>query len=133
MELVVGGKDGVRLEGDTESALEEISLEDDDDQSNGRQSQVKTVRNSVSEDLSKIPGIWCHGGKDAINGERHDGTVIKESDNQDHERRELELVGKDEDGEADDDTDGNGAGVDGVVPHTLEDDTRSADGVNDGR
>ena len=33
---------------------------------------------------------------------------------------------------ADDDTDGDGAGVDRVVPHTLEDDTGTADDVDDG-
>ena len=34
--------------------------------------------------------------------------------------------------EADDDTDGDGAGVDQVVPHTLEDDMGTTDDVDDG-
>lgn len=47
--------------------------------------------------------------------------------------REVELEGERENREADDDTDGDSAGVDRVVAHTLEDDTRTADGVHDCR
>jgi hypothetical protein len=43
------------------------------------------------------------------------------SDDQHHERREVKLVGKGEDSKADNNTDGDGAGVDGIVAHTLED------------
>lgn len=43
------------------------------------------------------------------------------------------MVGEGEDSEADNDTDRDGARVDGVVAHTLEDDTGTADGVDDGR
>ena len=92
--------------------------------------EVETVSNGIGEDLGQVPGVGGVRGQDTIDRESHDGTVVEERDDQDHERREVELVGKGEDGEADDDTDGHSAGVDGVVAHTLEDDTRSANGVD---
>jgi len=98
-----------------------------------RGSQVEAVSNSESEDLCQIPGIRGCRGQHTIDGEGHDGTIVEKSDDKDHEGREVELVGEGEDGEADDDTDGDGAGVDGVVAHPLEDDTGLADGVDDGR
>jgi len=136
VELTIVGIDrgsGKVLEGDTELVLEEVGLKDHNDKDNGRNGQVQSVGNSKGKDLSQVPTVRCHRGQDTIDGKSHDGTVVQQSDDKDHEGREVEFVGKGEDGEADDDTDGNGAGVDGVVPHTLEDDTRSADGVNDGR
>jgi hypothetical protein len=45
---------------------------------------------------------------------------------------EVELVRKCQDTEANDDKDSDGASVDRVVAHALEDDTGSADGVDDG-
>lgn len=94
--------------------------------------QVDTVGNSVGEDLRKIPAVRSHRGQDTIDGEGHDSTIVEQRNDQHHERREIELVGEREDGEADDDTDGDSTGVDGVIPHALEDDTGSADGVDDG-
>lgn len=92
----------------------------------------KTVSNSVSIDLGQVPAIGSVRRKDTVDGEGHDGTIVEERDDKNHERREVELVDKGEDGEADDDTDGDGTSVNGVVTHTLEDDTRLADGVDDG-
>lgn len=94
--------------------------------------QVKTIGNGVGENLGQIPTIRSHRRQDTVDGESHDGTVVEKRNDKNHEWRELELVTEREDGEADDDTDGDGASVDGVVTHTLEDDTRTANGVDDG-
>ena len=98
-----------------------------------REREVETVRDGVREDLSETPTVGAVRGQDTVDGEGHDGTVVEEGDDQNHERREVELEREGEDGEADDDTDRDGASVDGVVPHTLEDNTRAANGVDDGR
>ena len=118
------------LERDTELVLEEVGLEDDDNEDDGGQGKVKTVCDSEGEDLSQVPSVGGVGRQDTIDRERHDGTVVQERDDKNHERREVELVGKREDGEADNDTDGDGAGVDGIVAHTLEDLTRALDSVD---
>ena len=97
-----------------------------------REREVETVRNGVGEDLSEIPAVRLVRGQDTVDGEGHDGTIVEKGDDQDHERREVELEREGEDGEADNDTDGDRARVDGVVAHTLEDDARAADGVDDG-
>ena len=44
----------------------------------------------------------------------------------------LKIVSEGKDGEADDDMDGDGTGVDRIVPHALENDTGTANSVNDG-
>jgi hypothetical protein len=74
-----------------------------------------------SHGYTKGPGIRSVRGQGTVDGEVHDSTFVVECDDQDHERREIKLVGKGEDSKADDDTDGGGAGVDGIVAHTLED------------
>lgn len=71
--------------------------------------------------------------KERTDREGHDRSVVEERDDKNHEGREVELKGERHDGESKDDTDGDGAGVDRVVAHPLEDDTRLADGVDDGR
>lgn len=70
--------------------------------------------------------------QDSVEGQGHDGTIVQDSNDQDHEWREVELPDEGHQGEADDDSDGNGTGVDSVVSHTLEDDSGTSDGVNDG-
>lgn len=94
--------------------------------------EVETVGHSVGVDLSQVPTIRSARWEHTIDGQGHDGTIVEKGDDKNHEGREFELVGEDKDGEANDDTDGDGASVDGVVPHTLEDDTGSSDGVDDG-
>ena len=64
--------------------------------------------------------------------EGHDDSIV-EGNGQNHEGREVELVGESEDGETDDNTDGDSVAIDRVVPHMLENDTGTMDGVNDGR
>ena len=76
------------------------------------QRKVQTIGNSKGENLGQVPTVGRHGRKYAIDGEGHDGTVVEESNNQDHERREIELVREREDGKADDDTDSDGASID---------------------
>lgn len=119
-------------ETNAELVVEEGGLADDDDESDGGEREPETVGDGVGEDLGQVPRVGGVRGQDTVNGEGHDGTVVEERDDKDHERREVELVGEGEDTEADDDTDGDGAGVDRVVAHTLEDDTGSADGMDDG-
>ena len=60
------------------------------------------------------------------------GSIVEEGNDQNHEGREVELVSERKDGGADDDTDSDSAGVDRILPHTLENDTGIADGMNDG-
>ena len=129
--VVVGRLARTTGEGRTERIGEPGSADDDRDEGDSRQREVETVRKSVGEDLGKIPRVGRVRGQDTVNGKGHDGTVVEQGDDQDHEWREVELEREGEDREADDDTDGNGAGVDRVVPHTLEDDTGTADGVDD--
>lgn len=70
--------------------------------------------------------------QDSVEGQGHDGTVVQDSDDQDHEWREVELPDESHQGEADDNSDGDGTGVDGVVSHTLENDSGTSNGVNNG-
>ena len=132
MEHTIVGVWDIRLETDAEVILEEGSLQDDNHKDDGGQGEVQAISDGESEDLSEIPTIWSHGWQDTIDRESHDGSVVKEGNDQNHEGWEVELVREGEDGEADDDTDGDGAGVDRIVPHTLENDTGTTNGVNDG-
>ena len=67
------------------------SADNDRDEGDSRQREVETVRKSVGEDLGKIPGVGRVRGQDTVNGKRHDGTVAKKGNDQDHEWREGEL------------------------------------------
>ena len=95
-----------------------------------RNRQVDTISNSICENLSQVPRVRRIRRQDTVNRKCHNRAVVKKGNNQNHERREIEFVRERKDREADDDTDGDGACVDGVVTHTLEDDTRAADGVD---
>lgn len=91
----------------------------------------------------KSRGCWTGGrgleisqqakrkGGERTDGKGHDRAVVEERDDEDHERREIELERKGHDRETEDNTDGDGAGVDRVVAHALEDDSGLADGVDD--
>jgi len=118
---------------DTESVLEEAGVVHDSEQSDRRGGEVQTVADTVGEHLSQIPRVGSLRWQDSVEGQGHDGTVVEHSNDKDHERWELELPTEDHDGEANDDSDGDGTGVDGVVSHSLEDDSRTVNGVNNGR
>ena len=107
-------------------------IDSDGNEGDGREGKVQTIGDGVGEDLGQIPTVWFIRGQDTVDGESHDGTIVEEGNDKNHEGREVELEGKGEDGEADDNTDGDSASVDGVVTHTLENDTGSANGVDDG-
>ena len=132
MEHTVVGGDWNGLEGDAKLILEEGGLQDDNNKGDGGQGEVQAVSNSESEDLDKIPTVWIHRRQYTIDRERHDCTVVEEGNDQNHEGGEVKLVGEGEDGETDDDTDGDSASVNRIVPHTLENDTGTTNGVNDG-
>jgi hypothetical protein len=117
---------------DTESVLEEGGVSHDGVESKGGSSEVETVTDTVGKDLGQIPRVRGGGWQDSVEGQGHDGTVVKDSDDKNHERREIKLPTEGHDGKADDDTDGNGTGVDGVVSHSLENNSGSVDGVNNG-
>lgn len=101
--------------GDAKLVREEGGLDDDDIEDDGTEGEVETVSKGKGEDLSEVPRVGGRGGKNAVEGEGHDGSVVEEGDDEDHERREVKLEGKGHDGETDDDTDGDGASVDRVV------------------
>ena len=58
--------------------------------------------------------------------------MIQQSNNQYHEGREIELLHESQYRESNNNIDNDGTGVDGVVSHTMEDDTRLADCMDDG-
>jgi hypothetical protein len=136
------------VEGSTELVVEEARLQDDGNKSNTMKKlayklkstkgleglrgggEVETVGNGEREDLGKVPCIRSHRGQDTVNGEGHDGTIVQEGNDKNHEWREVELEREGQDSETDDDTDGDGASVDRVVTHTLEDDTRTTDSMH---
>jgi hypothetical protein len=140
--------------GDAELVREEGGVDDDDVEDDGTDSEVETVGEREGEDLSEVPRVGSGRGKDTVEREGHDRSVVEEGDDEDHEGREVELESEGHDGETDDDTDGDGASVDRVVAlrgkgresaseggrerkrretnHALEDDTGLADGVDDG-
>lgn len=118
--------------GDAKLALEEVGVVDNNEEDDSGQHEVETVTDTVGENLCQVPRIGSGGWQDTVEGESHDCTVVEDSDDKNHERREVELPDKGHDGEADNDTDGNGTSVDGVVPHSLENDTGTVDGVNNG-
>lgn len=116
-----------------EPVLEECSVLHGSIESNGRGGEVDTVSDTERENFGKIPGVRGSRRKDSVKREGHDGTVVENSNDQDHEGREVKSPGKGHDGETENDTDGNSTSVDGVVPHTLEDNSRTVDGVDDSR
>jgi hypothetical protein len=79
----------------------------------------------------KIPVVGALTGQNSIEGQSHNSTVIKKGDDQDHEGREVKLEGKSHDSKTNNNTDGDGTGIDRVVSHTLENNTRLSDGVDD--
>lgn len=117
----------------TEPVLEERGVLHGSVESNGRGGEVDTISDTERENFGKIPRVGCSRRKDSVKRKGHDGTVVENSDDQDHEGREVESPGEGHDGEAEYDTDGNGTSVDSIVPHTLEDDSRTVDGVDDSR
>lgn len=117
---------------DSELSLEEVGVVDDNEEDDGGQGQVETVTNTVHEDFGQVPRVGSVRRQDSVEGQGHDGTVVQDGNDQNHEGREVELPDEGHQGEADDDSDGNGTGVDGVVSHTLENDSGTSDGVNDG-
>jgi len=88
--------------GNTESVAEELGVDDDTEEGDGSSGEVETVSEGVSENLSEIPRIGSLGRKDTIEGEGHDGTVVEESDDKNHEGREIELESESHDSETDD-------------------------------
>ena len=67
-----------------------------------------------------------------IDREGHDGSIVEESNGRNYDGWEVELLGEGVDGKTNGDTNGDGAGIDRVVPHALEDDTGAVDCVNNG-
>jgi hypothetical protein len=124
---------GVLVTLDAKLVLEEGGVVDDDEEDDGRQGQVETVSDTVGENLGQVPRVRGARRQDSVQRQGHDGTVVQDGDDQDHEGGEVELPDESHQGKADDDSDGDGTGVDGIVPHTLENDSGSSDSVNDGR
>ena len=122
----VNSGDGVNAE----LVLEEVGVVHDGEEGDGGGGKVKTVTDTVGEDLSKIPRVGGGRGQDSVEGEGHDGTIVKNGDDKNHERREVELPDEGHDSETDDNSDGDSTSVDGVVSHTLEDNSGSVDGVD---
>lgn len=139
------------LEGNAELAPEEVGSDANGDKCNTRgtwsacvrtmyiktkyihgEREVETIGEGVCEDLDQVPVVRRVRRKDTVDGQGHDGTIVEQGNNQDHEGREVKLEGEGKNGEAEDNTNGDSTGVDGVVPHTLEDDTGSADSMDDG-
>ena len=52
----------------------EVGLQDDDHKDDGGQGEAQPV----SENLSKVPTIRCHRGKDAIDRQGHEGSIVEE-------------------------------------------------------
>lgn len=61
---------------DVESVLEEGGVMHDDEQDNGGQGEVKTVSDSVREDLGQVPVVRGHGRQHSVEGEGHDRSVV---------------------------------------------------------
>ena len=87
---------------DAELALEEGGEDDGAEEGDGAGSEEETVRESEGEDLAEVPRVRSRRRQDAVEREGHDGTVVEERNDQNHERREVELEGKGHDGETDD-------------------------------
>lgn len=117
----------------TEPVLEESGVLHGSVESNGRGGEVDTVSDTERENFGKIPRVRGSRRKNSVKREGHDGTVVENSNDQDHEGREVELPGEHHDGETENNTDGNRTSVDGIIPHTLEDNSRTVNGVNDSR
>ena len=96
-----------------------------------RNREPETIRNSERGDLSQVPTIRHLTGQDTVDRERQGRSVVEQGDDQDHKRRQVEVVRGREDGEAVVDMDRDGTGVDGVVAYTLEDLAGTVDGVDD--
>jgi len=71
-------------------------------------------------------------GQDTIQRDCHDGSIVQDGNDQNHEWREVKLKGEGHDSKANNNTDSDGAGVDGIISHALEDNSRLADSVYDG-
>jgi hypothetical protein len=130
---VCSGIVGILSDGiDTESVLKEGSVSHDGVKSNSGSSEVETVTDTVGKDLGQIPSVGGGGRQDSVDGQGHDGTIVKDGNDKNHERGEIESPTESHDGETDDNSDSDGTGIDGIVSHSLENNSGSVDGVNNG-
>lgn len=113
--------------------LEELGVDGNGKEGEGREGEVDTVDDSRAENLLEVPVVGVLRGDDAVLGDGQDGSVVEDSEDKNHEGREIKLPGKDHDREAEDDTDSDRAGVGRVVAHALEDLAGSEDGIDNDR
>ncbi len=118
--------------GNAKLVLEEGGVVDDSEERQSRSNLVETVERTAEEELGKIPVLGLKSGLDSVEREGHDGTVVQEGNDKNHEGREIGLPDESKKSETDNDTDGNGSSVGSVVLHTTENDTRLADSLDDG-
>ena len=104
----------------SEFVLEEVGVVHDGEKGDGRCGEVEAVTNTVGENFCEVPRVGGGRRKHSVEGEGHDGAVVQDRNDKNHERREVELPDKCHDGETDHDSDGNGTSVHRVVPHTAQ-------------
>lgn len=74
---------------DPELVLEEARVDDRREECYGRGGEVDAVRDRERKDLCEVPRVWGVGRQDSVDGEGHDGAVVEDGDDQDHERRAV--------------------------------------------
>ncbi|KAF7814468.1 hypothetical protein G2W53_028437 [Senna tora] len=99
----------------------EIGFLSGPEEDNCHDCQVSTEDDPGGENLVELPGVRHGGWLDSVLGDGHDGAVVEDGDDEDHEGGEVVLPDECEEHEAYHDTDGDGDGVDCVVLHPLED------------
>ncbi|KAI3484150.1 hypothetical protein L1887_52856 [Cichorium endivia] len=110
-----------------ELVLEEGGLVDDGEERQSRGNLVQTVERAAEEELGQVPVLGLEGGLDSVERQGHDGTVVEEGDDKNHEGREVRLPDEGEQSETDDDTDDTGETID-VEDHLVERLVRAAGG-----
>jgi len=91
------------------------------EEDHGHNGLVGSKNNAGGENLLEFPGVRERRRLDSVLGDCHDGAIIEDGNDEHHERREVELPDEGDEHEAEDNTDGDGHGIDGVILHPLED------------
>jgi len=100
---------------------EEICIMNKPEEHHSHDWHIGSKDNACGKDFLELP--WVRHGRwlDSIFGDGHDGSVIENSNDQDHEWWEVELPYKCNKQESQHNTDCDGNSIDCVVLHPLED------------
>jgi len=110
---------------------EEISVMNQKEEDNSDDGHVCSKNNTSGEDFFQLPWVRKRRRLHSILGNGHDGSIVQDGDNKDHERGEVEFPYQSNEHESKHNTDGDGNSVDCVILHPLEDGSACQNSTHD--